>query len=98
MTNRNMPKDGDFASYLNAKTCSTVLPAKGGEHNPDTDSLVAPRPRQTIQEVLVDGEEPTDEFLEEWNALENAPELSEEELERQALSAPGGDGDTHTPE
>jgi hypothetical protein len=47
---------------------------------------------------LVEGEEPTEEFLEEWNALENAPELSDEELARQALDAPGDDGDTHTPE
>lgn len=47
---------------------------------------------------MIDGEEPTEEFLEEWNALENAPELSDEEFERQALSAPGDDGDTGSPE
>lgn len=52
---------------------------------------------QTLQEVL-EGEEPTEEFLEEMQALENAPELSEEELARQALEAPGGDGDPSTPE
>lgn len=69
-----------------------------GELNTDTDARAAAPPRQTIQDVLIDGEEPTEEFLEEWNALENAPELSDEEFERQALSAPGDDGDTGTPE
>lgn len=71
---------------------------KDGELNTDTDARAAAPPRQTIQDVLIDGAEPTEEFLEEWNALENAPELSDEEFERQALSAPGDDGDTETPE
>ena len=52
---------------------------------------------QTLQEVL-EGEEPTEEFLEEMQALEDAPELTEEELARQALEAPGDDGDPNTPE
>lgn len=46
----------------------------------------------------MNGEEPTEEFLEEWNTLTNAPEISDEELEQQALSAPGDDGDPATPE
>jgi hypothetical protein len=36
--------------------------------------------------------------MEEFIALRQAPELSDEELERQALSAPGDDGDVRTPE
>ena len=85
MTSPDTPKDGDFASYLEAKSRnrSTIPPEQGGELNIQTD---------------VPGEEPSDEFLEEWNALENAPELSDEELEKQALSAPGDDGDAQTPE
>ncbi|MCZ8292480.1 MAG: hypothetical protein O9312_03105 [Hylemonella sp.] len=100
MTTSDTPKDGDFASYLEAKSRnqSTISPAQGGELNIQADVPVAAPPRQTIQQVLVDGEEPSDEFLEEWNALGNAPELSDEELESQALSAPGDDGDTRTPE
>ncbi len=100
MTNPDTPKDGDFAAYLEAKSRnrSTISPEQGGELNIQTDVPVAVPPRQTIQQVLVDGEEPSAEFLEEWNALENAPELSDEELEKQALSAPGDDGDTQTPE
>jgi len=53
---------------------------------------------QTIQQVLGEGQEPTDEFVEEFKALNEAPELSDEELERQALSSPGDDGDVRTPE
>lgn len=52
---------------------------------------------QTLDDVL-DGEEPTEELLEEIDALEHAPPLSEEELARQALEHPGADGDPSTPE
>lgn len=94
MTRPDTPADGDFASYLNAKEKSApaepVTSADFG--NP------AEPPRQTIQQVLVDGEAPTEEFLEEWNAAQELPELSEEELARQALEAPGDDGDASTPE
>jgi hypothetical protein len=41
--------------------------------------------RQTLNDVLVDGQEPTTEFLEELNAVHNAPPLSDDELEKQAL-------------
>lgn len=99
MKTPDTPKDGDFASYLDARQ-SNPSPAssdKGAKSNAGFDDPVV-SPRQTIQQVLVNGEEPTVEFLEEWNALENAPELTDEELEQQALNAPGDDGDTRTPE
>lgn len=54
--------------------------------------------KQTIEDILLNGEEPTEEFLEEIIALNKAPELSDEEFERQALEAPGADGDPNTPE
>ena len=40
---------------------------------------------QTINDVLIEGQEPTIEFLEELEALHNAPDLSDHELEKQAL-------------
>jgi len=100
MTRPDTPKDGDFASCLeaNSQNRPIVSAATGAEPNADTDARVGATPRQTIQEVLIDGEEPTEEFLEEWIALKNAPELSDKEFEQQALSAPGDDGDTGTPE
>lgn len=99
MTTPDTPKDGDFASYLETrqKTPATVSPGTAAGQSADFGAPVA-QPRQTIQQVLVEGEEPTEEFIEEWNALENAPELSDEELAQQALNAPGEDGDTRTPE
>lgn len=84
MTSPDMPKDGDFAFYLE------------GKMGPLADAPDAPR--QTIEQIVVEGQEPTEEFLEEWNAEQSAPELSEEEFERQALEAPGEDGDPNTPE
>ena len=55
-------------------------------------------PGSTLEGVLLRGEEPTTEFLEEWSALEQAPELDEDDLAWQALTAPGDDGDPTTPE
>jgi hypothetical protein len=104
MMNTSAPKDGDFASYLEEKGKqqdgirypeeSDVASNDFGEPSPVADRAT----HQTINDVLVDGREPTEEFLEEMNALENAPPLSDEELERQALSDPGADGDVRTPE
>ena len=94
MTRPETPADGDFASYLDAR--KQKAPA---EPAPSADfGSPAEPPRQTIQQVLVDGEEPTEEFLQEWNAAQEPPELSDEELARQALEAPGDDGDASTPE
>ena len=99
MTTSDTPKDGDFASYLEArqKKSPTGSPEPAAQAAADFGEPAVP-PRQTIEQVLVEGEEPTEEFLEEWNALENAPELSDEEFARQALEAPGDDGDPRTPE
>ena len=99
MTTPDAPKDGDFASYLEARQKSP-LPASPVEDAESSASAVDPAapPRQTVEQVLVDGEEPTEEFLEEWNALQGAPKLSDEELARQAVAAPGEDGDPRTAE
>ena len=98
MKSSNAPKDGDFASYLEGRTSLSSKPSQAVAVVDKSASERAETPRQTIQEVLVDGQEPTEEFLEEWNALKNAPELSDEELARQALEAGGDDGDNTTPE
>jgi len=105
MTNADMPKDGDFAAYLERRTraASSHEPVGGppevapvGQDEPSEPTLEAKR--QTIVDVLVEGEEPTKEFLEEFNVLEGAAPLSDEELELQALQHPGEDGDPRTPE
>ncbi|MDZ7862857.1 hypothetical protein [Acidovorax sp.] len=98
MTSPDMPKDGDFASYLEGKMSrSAEVPDAAGSVDVNA-SAPAAVPRQTIEQILVEGQEPTEEFLEEWIAGQDEPELSDEELERQALEAPGDDGDPSTPE
>lgn len=97
--NTNAPANGDFAAYLEGRQ-NTAAPrsAQPAAVPENTSALSAPRRTQSVEDVLVHGEEPTDEFLEEWNEIQNAPGLSDEELARQALSAPGDDGDPNTPE
>lgn len=91
MKKSDPPKDGDFAATVVRTSVPTQnKPAMGAaslaEREP-TEPERAGRP-QTIEDVLVHGEEPTDEFLAEFAALEGAEALSEAELERQALQHP----------
>ena len=51
-----------------------------------------------FEDVLLGNAQPTPEMLEELAALEAAPELSEDELARQALADGGADQDPTTPE
>ena len=98
MTNADMPKDGDFASYLEGKTSRPVGAPDTATGLAVNASPPADAPRQTIEQILLEGQEPTEEFLEAWNAGQSEPDISDEELERQALEAPGEDGDPSTPE
>ncbi|MDO8373371.1 MAG: hypothetical protein Q8K29_07910 [Polaromonas sp.] len=102
MNDSTTPKDGDFASWVDEK--SEALKFELGEKFPvpptelHSPSVHAETSRQKLEEVLLEHEEPTAELLEEIQALENAPPLSDEELARQALEAGGADGDNKTPE
>lgn len=98
MTSPDIPKDGDFASYLERKISRPSNEPDAAASVGANTSAPSEASGQTIQQVLLEGQEPTGEFLEEWNAAQNAPELSDEEFERQALEAPGEDGDPSTPE
>lgn len=102
MSNSNTPKDGDFAHWVEEK--SEVLKFELGEKFPvpptvlGSPSVHVETGRQKLEEVLLEHEAPSEEFLEELAALEEAPPLSEEELARQALEAGGADADPGTPE
>ena len=102
MSNSNTPKDGDFSNWIDEK--SEALKFELGEKFPVPPTVLvfpsvhAETGRQKLEEVLLEHEEPTQEFLEELAALEEAPPLSDEELARQALAAGGEDGDIKTPE
>ena len=89
------PQDGDFASHLERQGASAPADTMPDRDPPGEEA----QPReQNLQDVLVGGEGPTEDFLEKFRALQEAPEPDDEALERQALEAGGGDGDPRTPE
>lgn len=96
------PPDGDFAKLVDeqlelaAARIPAVEPAVVHPSPADHDELEAAHP--TLEDVLLGNAEPTPEMLEELAALEAAPELSEEELARQALAHGGADDEPSTPE
>ncbi len=102
MSNSDTPKDGDFAHWVEEKSQALIFEL--GEKFPvpptalQSPSVHVETGQQKLEEVLLEHEEPTQEFLDELAALEKAPPLSEEELARQALAAGGADGDSGTPE
>ncbi|MDB5889858.1 MAG: hypothetical protein JWP47_689 [Polaromonas sp.] len=102
MNSSNTPNDGDFARWVDEK--SEVLKYELGERFPVPPTelhVSSPHPEtahQKLEEVLLEHEQPSEEFLEEVAALEHAPPLSDDELARQALAAGGGDNDPATPE
>lgn len=102
MTSSDTPKGGDFAHWVDEK--SEALKFELGEKFPVpptvlvSNSVHAETGQQKLEEVLLGHEQPTQAFLEEVAALEDAAPLSDEELDRQALEAGGADGDNNTPE
>ena len=102
MTHSDNPKDGDFAHWIDEK--AEALKFELGEKFPvppielHSPSVHVETSQQKLEEVLLEHEAPTEEFLQELHALEKAPQLSDEELTRQALEAGGADGDSNTPE
>ena len=102
MTSTNTPQNGDFAHWVEEK--AEALKFELGDKFPvpptelHSPSVHVETGHQKIEEVLLGHEEPTPEFLEELAALVEAPPLSDEELDRQALADGGGDGDSSTPE
>jgi hypothetical protein len=102
MSNSDTPKDGDFTHWVEEK--SEALKFELGEKFPvPPTALVSPSVHletgaQKLEEVLLEHEAPSAEFLEELAALKAASPLSEEELARQALADGGADNDTKTPE
>jgi hypothetical protein len=98
------PKDGDFASYVERTARSTYAlpesavisskPAVGVEISTGTPH----EKHQTLEDIVIKGEEPTEEFLKEFISAQEEPPISDEELERQALASGGADGNRKTPE
>lgn len=98
MPNTNIPKDGGFESYLDATWRKNIVAPEFSSLASDVLPQEGSAEEEALAQVLVEGQLPTDEFLEHFNALQTALALFDEEFERQALAAPGDDGDPSTPE
>lgn len=91
MSASNKPKNGDFTSYAERLSQSeqSKPPETALNHNCMFTETNAQSKKQTIEDVLLNGEEPTEKFLEEMSLLNELPPLSDEELEQQALEPSG---------
>ena len=102
MNTNETPQDGDFSKLIDeqlelAAAKLPALDATAVHPSPeDHDELRAAH--ATLEDVLLGNAEATPEMLAELAALQSAPELSEEELARQALADGGADNDPSTPE
>ena len=102
MSQSDTSKSNNFSDWVDEKSQALVFELGEKFPRPPT-ALLSPSvhvetSKQKLEEVLLEHETPTPEFLEELAALEEAPPLSDEELDRQALAAGGADGDASTPE
>ena len=100
MTVSQTPPTNDFVRWVEEKS-DAVMADIGDKFPPATSgaqALHAETSSQRIEEVLLGHEPPDDALLEELAALEDAPPLSDEELDRQALESGGEDADPSTPE
>jgi hypothetical protein len=93
MSNSNGPGNGNFAALVEEKSMLVMAALPEAHPNP---ALIhageAPSPadghvHQCLEDVLINGEEPTEELLQSLKDTAQLPPLTEEELEQQALAA-----------
>jgi hypothetical protein len=102
MTTPDTPQDGEFSKLIDeqlelaAARIPALEPALAHPSPIDHDERQTEHP--TFEDVLLGNAQPSPEMLDELAALQAAPELSEEELARQALAAGGADSEPATPE
>lgn len=100
MNDNDTPHEGPFTQLVDeqlelaASRLPTLVP--GVAHPSPVDHEERTAPHATFEDVLLGNAEPSPEMLEELAALQDAPELSEEELARQALADGGADHDPST--
>jgi DNA excision repair protein ERCC-2 len=96
------PTEGEFSKLVDEQLelAAARIPALSPTvvHPSPVDHEERSAAHANFEDVLLGNAEPSPEMLEELAALEAAPELSEEELARQALADGGADDDPATPE
>lgn len=100
MTRDDTPPEGGFSKLVDEQLELAVvkLPALTPVHPSPLDHEELKASHANIEDLLLGNAEATPEMLGELAALQDAPELSEEELARQALAHGGADNDPSTPE
>ncbi|MFM9914996.1 MAG: hypothetical protein ACKVOX_04240 [Rhizobacter sp.] len=102
MTPDDTPHEGSLTKLVDEQLelAAARLPAlaPNAVHPSPVDHEERRAAHATFEDVMLGNAQPTPEMLEELAALEAAPELSEEELARQALADGGADNDPSTPE
>ena len=102
MTTNATPPEGEFTKLIDEQLelAAAKIPALVPTvvHPSPVDHEERTAAHASFEDVLLGNAQPTPEMLEELAALEAAPELSEEELARQALAGGGADNDASTPE
>lgn len=102
MTPNDTPHEGEFTKLIDeqlelaAAKLPALVPTTVHPSPADHEELKAAHPN--FEDVMLGNAEPSPEMLEELAALEATPELSDEELARQALADGGADNDRSTPE
>ena len=100
MTRQDTPPKGAFDKLVDEQLelAAAKLPALTPVHPSPVDHEERKAAHANIEDLMLGKTEATPEMLEEIAALQEAPELSEEELARQALAHGGADNDPATPE
>jgi len=102
MTTPDTPQDGEISKLIDeqlelaAARIPALEPALAHPSPIDHEERQTEHP--TLEDVLLGNAQPSPEMLDELAALQAAPELSEEELARQALADGGADSEPATPE
>jgi hypothetical protein len=102
MTQNDTPHEGEFSKLIDEQLelAAAKLPALVPTvvHPSPADHEERKEAHPTFEDLMLGNAQASPEVLEELAALEAAPELSEEELARQALAHGGADKEPPTPE